>query len=90
MRSQTPAQIIFIAGPTAVGKTDISLELARRFKAEIVSCDSMQVYKEIYIASSKPSPDELEAVPHHLVNVVSVEERFDVAAFNQMARSAVD
>ena len=83
-------QIIFIVGPTAVGKTDVAFEFAGRARSEIVSCDSMQVYREVSIASSKPSLAQRKKVPHHLVDVVSVEDGFDVAAFNTMAREAID
>ena len=78
-------KIIFIVGPTAVGKTSVSLQLARKISGEIISCDSMQVYKEISIASNKPSSEDLKRVPHHLVNIVSVKKEFDVAHFRKKA-----
>lgn len=81
--------IIFIVGPTAVGKSDVALELAKKIKGEIVSCDAMQVYREITIASNKPSNKILKEIPHHLINVVSVENEFDVAKFNQLALAAI-
>ena len=76
-------KIIFIVGPTAVGKSDVALCVARNIKGEIISCDSMQIYKDIHIASNKPTKEALDAVPHHLVGILSVEEEFDVAQFNQ-------
>ncbi len=82
--------IIFLVGATAVGKTDVALALSRHLPCEIVSCDSMQVYREISIATSKPSFVERKEVEHHLLDLVSVEEKFDVAMFNKAARSAVD
>jgi tRNA dimethylallyltransferase len=82
-------QIIFIVGPTAIGKSDVAFYLAEKIDGEIISCDSMQVYQEIDIASNKPSSDMLREVPHHLINVVSVEQRFDVAQFNELANQAV-
>ena len=78
-------KIIFILGPTAVGKTTVAYFLAQKINGEIISCDSMQVYKEITIASNKPPESILKEVPHHLINIVSVKERFDVVAFNQGA-----
>ncbi len=78
-------KIIFILGPTAVGKTTVAYFLAQKIKGEIISCDSMQVYKEITIASNKPPDEILKKVPHHLINIVSVAESFDVARFNQLA-----
>jgi len=83
-------KIIFIIGPTAVGKTDIALNIASQIPSEIVSCDSMQVYREISIASSKPSLAQRNKVPHHVLDVISIAEKFDVAAFNIMATSAIE
>ena len=71
-------KIVFIVGPTAVGKSDVAFFLAQKINGEIVSCDSMQVYKEIHIASNKPEKDLLKKVPHHLIGVISVEDDFDV------------
>lgn len=82
-------KIIFITGPTATGKSDLALALARRHRGEIVSCDSMQVYKEISIASNKPSKEELDEVPHHLLDVVSVTEDFDAAVYNRLANETI-
>ena len=76
-----PFKIVFIVGPTAVGKTAVACELAQRISGEIISCDSMQVYKEVSIASSKPDPQTLLKIPHHLIDVVSVADKFDVAFF---------
>jgi len=83
-------KIIFIVGPTAVGKSEVAFALAQSIQGEIISCDSMQVYKEINIASNKPSKAELKEIPHHLMNIVSVEEEFDVAQFNQRTLKAID
>ncbi len=82
-------KIIFIVGPTAVGKSDVALSVAQAIHGEIISCDAMQVYREISIANNKPSPEMLRAVPHHLVDVVSVEQEFDVVLFNQLATEAI-
>ena len=81
--------VIFIVGPTAVGKSEVALVLAQQLKGEIVSCDAMQVYKEISIATSKPSLEMLRKVPHHLINIQSVQEEFDVAKFNDLAQKAI-
>lgn len=83
------AKIIFVVGPTAVGKSEAALILARELKGEIISCDAMQVYREISIATSKPSPAMLKKIPHHLVNSQSVEDEFDVARFNDQALAAI-
>ena len=82
-------KIIFIVGPTAVGKSETACLLAQRMQGEIVSCDSMQVYKEINIATNKPSDEMLRAVPHHLINIVSVRDEFDAARFAALAMEAI-
>ena len=76
-------------GPTATGKTDVSFYLARMLNAEIISCDSMQVYKEINILSAKPPEKYLREVPHHLVDIVSVEENYDVYKFYEEAQRKI-
>ena len=83
-------RIIFIAGPTAIGKTQFALDLAKEITGEIISCDSMQVYREIRVASNKPSAEVLKEIPHHLINVVSIEEEFDAARFNRLALKAIE
>ncbi len=83
-------KIIFIVGPTASGKTNVAIQLADKLKSEIVSCDAMQIYHEINIASSKPSKSELKINPHHLVNIISVSDEFDVVAFNRLATKAIE
>jgi len=79
-----------LSGPTAVGKTQVSLELARLFPIEIVSVDSMQVYKGMDIGTAKPTPQELAQVPHHMVDVVEPEEPFSVGRFCSMALRAIE
>jgi len=83
-------RIIFIVGPTGVGKSDAGFLLARKLGGEIVSCDAMQVYKEVNIACDKPSKQARGQVPHHLLDVASVTEDFDVARFRQMAVEAIE
>ncbi len=80
---------LLLAGPTAVGKSEIALRLAERLGGEIVSVDSMQVYRGMDIGTAKPSPAERARVPHHLLDVVAVTEPFDVAQFLDLARQAV-
>jgi tRNA dimethylallyltransferase len=82
-------KIIFIVGPTAAGKSGVALETAKFCNGEIISCDAMQIYKEIRIASNRPSDNEIEQVPHHLVGFLSVTEDFDVARFNHLARESI-
>ena len=88
METRKP-KIIIILGPTAVGKTDLALDLASGFGGEIISADSMQVYRHLDIGTSKPSPQERERVPHHLIDVVNPDEEFSAARFNEMARGII-
>ena len=80
---------ILIAGPTAVGKSAVALALAERIRGEIISVDSMQVYRGLDIGTAKPSPRERQRVPHHLIDVVDLHEPFDAARFSRLARAAV-
>ena len=77
--------IIFLVGPTAVGKTEVSLELAKSINAEIISCDSMQVYRKIDIISQKPTKLQLKKIPHHMVGIISPSENFSVADYRKKA-----
>lgn len=81
--------LIILAGPTAVGKTALSVRLAKRINAEIISADSMQVYRYMDIGSAKIRPEEMDGVPHHLVDVLDPKEDFNVVRFQQMAKDAV-
>ena len=82
--------IIVIVGPTASGKTALSVLLAKKFDCEIVSFDSMQVYKELSVSTAKPDLAEMDGVPHHLIDNLSVSENFSVATFCEMAKSTVE
>ena len=83
-----PAVAIF--GPTASGKSAVALELAGRLDGEIVSCDAMQAYRGLPILTNQPSPDELAAIPHHLVGTWPLEHAGSVAEFGRLAHAAVD
>ena len=80
---------VFLAGPTAAGKSEIALTLAKRLGGEIVSVDSMQVYRGLDIGTAKPTPAERVSVPHHLIDAVELDEAFDAARFVALARQAV-
>jgi tRNA dimethylallyltransferase len=82
--------VIFILGPTAVGKTAVAIQLAKKIKAEIISCDSMQVYRGINILSSKPSLVQRSTIKHHLIDVADPDQDFDVAQYVGLAASAID
>src|SRR6266516_2992910 len=81
---------ILIAGPTAVGKSAVALALADRIGGEIISVDSMQVYRGLDTGTAKPSPQERQRVRHHLIDVVEVNEPFDAAHFSKLAHAAVN
>jgi tRNA dimethylallyltransferase len=82
--------LLVIVGPTASGKSGAALGLAERFGAEIVSADSVQVYRGLDIGSAKPTPEERRRVPHHLIDVVGPDEPFDAARFRALATLAVE
>jgi len=84
-----PPRSIVIAGPTAAGKSEIALCLAQELGGEIVSVDSMQVYRGLDIGTAKPSEQERADIPHHLIDVVDIDETFNVARFVRLAREAV-
>jgi len=81
--------ILTITGPTAVGKTELSLDLAERLGAEIVSVDSRQVYKELTIGTAKPSPEALDQVPHHFIGERSVRDPFSAGAYAEAANERI-
>lgn len=81
--------LICILGPTAVGKTEIAIQLAQHLDAEIVSLDSRQIYREMDIGTAKPTPDQRGAVPHHLIDCVGVDQPFSVAEYQRLADTAI-
>ncbi|MFN8644807.1 MAG: isopentenyl transferase family protein, partial [Candidatus Binatia bacterium] len=81
--------VIALVGPTGSGKTRLALELAARLGAEIVNCDSRQIYRGLDIGSAKPSPAERAACPHHLFDVVDPDQAFDAARYGALARAAI-
>ena len=82
--------LIILTGPTAVGKTAASIGLAKAVNGEIISADSMQVYRTMDIGSAKITLEEMDGVPHHLVDVLEPEEEFNVVRFQQMAKDAME
>jgi tRNA dimethylallyltransferase len=80
---------VLILGPTGSGKTALSLELARRFNGEIVSCDSVAVYRGMDLGTAKPSPEERAAVPHHLIDVADPNQPFTAGEYSRQARAAL-
>ena len=82
--------IICIAGPTASGKTALAVALAKELNGEVVSCDSMQVYKRMDIGTAKPTPEEMQGIPHHMIDVAEPWEDFSVSRYCEMAAPIVD
>lgn len=82
--------IIVIVGPTGVGKTKLSVELAKRFNGEVINADSMQVYKGLDIATAKIKEEEKEGIPHHLFDICEVEENFSVYDYQKLGREKID
>jgi len=78
-------KIIFIVGPTAVGKSEIAVRLAKKLKGEIISCDSMQVYRKMDILTSKPCQGLRDKIPHHLVDILPVNKEYDVSTYRKQA-----
>ncbi len=81
--------LIILTGPTAVGKTNLSIQLAKAVNGEIISADSMQVYKGMDIGSAKITPEEMQGVPHHLLDILEPWEEFNVVVFQQKCKEAL-
>ena len=82
--------ILCIAGPTASGKTALAVELAKELDGEVVSCDSMQVYRRMDIGTAKPSREQMQGIPHHMIDVAEPDEDFSVSRYCAMAAPIVD
>ena len=82
-------KLVVILGPTATGKSRCGIELAKRFRGEIISGDSMLVYRQMNIGTAKPSEEELQSVPHHLVNILNPDSSYSVADFQQQAAETI-
>ncbi len=90
MSTNTKKPLVILTGPTAVGKTALSIELAKRIQGEMVSADSIQVYKGMDIGSAKITKEEMCGIPHYLIDVLDPKEDFNVVRFKQMAMQALD
>lgn len=82
--------MIILTGPTAVGKTDLSIALAKKIGGAVISADSMQIYKYMDIGSAKIMPEEMDGVPHYLIDALLPEEEFNIVVFQQLARAALE
>lgn len=82
--------LIILTGPTAVGKTELSIKLAKAVNGEIVSADSMQVYKEMDIGTAKITNEEMQGIPHHLIDILEPKDEFNVFLFKEYACRAME
>ena len=82
--------IICIAGPTASGKTALAVALAKELNGEVISCDSMQIYKRMDIGTAKPTTEEMSGIVHHMIDVAEPDEDFSVSKYCQMATPIID
>ena len=83
-------KLIILTGPTAVGKSELSIKLAKAINGEIISADSIQVYKELNIGSAKIMPEEMQGIRHYLIDVLEPTEDFNVFIFKKMAKEAIE
>lgn len=81
--------MVVVTGPTAVGKTELSIQLAQKLDGEIISADSMQIYQKMDIGTAKIRKEEMDGIPHHLIDVLDPSEEFNVARFQEMAKDAL-
>ncbi|TYO97802.1 tRNA (adenosine(37)-N6)-dimethylallyltransferase MiaA [Desulfallas thermosapovorans] len=89
MKNNNKIPLLVIAGPTATGKTEVAVEVADRLNGEVVSADSMQIYRFMDIGTAKPTVEETRGVPHHLINIVDPDVNFTAAVFQNLARKAI-
>ena len=81
--------LVILTGPTAVGKTELSIRLAKTINGEIISADALQVYRGMDIGTAKVTREEMDGVKHYLIDVIEPEDEFSVAVFKEMAESAI-
>lgn len=82
--------VLAVAGPTASGKTALGVMLAKEFNGEVISADSMQIYKGMDIASAKPDAEEMEGIPHHLIDFLDRDVTFSVADYVELAKNKIN
>lgn len=82
--------VIAVVGPTASGKTALSINIAKRFSGQIVSADSMQIYEKMNIATAKPTDDEMQGIPHHLIGFQPISQKFSVAEYVTLAKECIE
>lgn len=85
-----PGRVLTIVGPTASGKTKLAVTLAQRFNGEVVSCDSMQIYRQMDVGTAKPTAEEMQGIPHHMLDVADPEENYSAARYVEQATACVE
>lgn len=88
--SEKKKPLLVIAGPTASGKTALGIALAKEYDGEVISADSMQIYKGLDVATAKPTLDEMDGIPHHLISIVDMNTKFSVADYVALAKEKID
>ena len=83
-------KIIFIVGPTSVGKTKLSVDIAKKFSGEIISCDSMQIYKEFNIGTAKITEEEVSGINHYMIDILDGNQKFNVSEYKNMAENYIE
>lgn len=83
-------KVVIIAGPTASGKTSLAIDICKKFDGEVISADSMQIYKGMDIATAKPTSDERDGIPHHLIDIIHPSETFSVSQFKSLADKTIE
>ena len=89
MNEKKKRPLLILTGPTAVGKTELSIALAKKINGAVISADSMQVYRGMDIGSAKVTLEEMQGVPHYLIDVLAPEDEFHVVRFQEMAKEAL-
>ncbi len=89
-RKSEDKKIVCVVGPTAAGKSELAMRICKQFDGEIISCDSMQIYKKMDIGTAKPSKEDMQAVKHHLIDIIDVNETFSVSDYVNLAEECVN
>ena len=84
------SKIFVIVGPTGVGKTELSIALAKKYNASVINADATQVYKDVNVGVAKISKDEMQGIPHFMIDVVNLDEEYTVADYQRDARKILD
>ena len=90
MTNEIKPRVAAVVGPTASGKTALAIALAKKFDGEVISCDSMQIYKGMDIGTAKPTADEMDGIPHHMIDIIEPSETFSAADYAPLAKAAAD